>query len=186
MTTFTAGKGGAGDVRDTDKLVTELQDLNNTSVDTVTLSIGGTAITSTAAELNKLDTVTATASELNIMDGVTATAGELNNAADVSARVQEITTSGAITAGIQSVEFNHVSVIVAATIADAVNHQGFFVVQDNSASGTTAHTLTLTAGTFNGTNNVATLNARDEALYVYFDSTGRGQVIANIGTVALS
>ena len=30
-----------------------------------------------------------------------------------------------------------------------------------------------TAGTFNGTNNVATLNARDECLVVYFDSTGR-------------
>ena len=43
-----------------------------------TLSIGGTAITSTAAELNILDGVTATASELNILDGVTASAAELN------------------------------------------------------------------------------------------------------------
>ena len=43
-----------------------------------TLSIGGTAITSTATELNILDGVTATASELNILDGVTATATELN------------------------------------------------------------------------------------------------------------
>ena len=42
------------------------------------LSIGGTAITSTAAELNILDGVTATAIELNILDGVTATATELN------------------------------------------------------------------------------------------------------------
>jgi len=43
-----------------------------------TLSIGGTAITSTAAELNILDGVTATATELNILDGVTATTAELN------------------------------------------------------------------------------------------------------------
>jgi len=42
------------------------------------LAIGGTAVTSTAAELNIMDGVTSTASELNILDGVTATASELN------------------------------------------------------------------------------------------------------------
>ena len=42
------------------------------------LSINGTAITSTAAELNILDGVTSTAAELNILDGVTSTAAELN------------------------------------------------------------------------------------------------------------
>ena len=42
-----------------------------------TLDIGGTNVTSTAAELNILDGVTATTAELNIMDGVTATTGEL-------------------------------------------------------------------------------------------------------------
>jgi hypothetical protein len=87
---------------------------------------------------------------------------------------------------VQSVELNHASVVVAATIADAANHQGLFVVKDTSATGTELHTLTLTAGTFNGTNNVATFNARDECLVVYFDSAGRGQVIANVGSVALS
>ena len=40
--------------------------------------INGTAITSTAAELNILDGVTSTASELNILDGVTSTAAEIN------------------------------------------------------------------------------------------------------------
>ena len=42
------------------------------------LAIGGTAVTSTAAELNILDGVTSTTAELNIMDGVTATAAEIN------------------------------------------------------------------------------------------------------------
>jgi hypothetical protein len=42
------------------------------------LAIGGTAVTSTAAELNILDGVTSTAAELNILDGVTSTAAELN------------------------------------------------------------------------------------------------------------
>ena len=47
-------------------------------VQMVTLDIGGTNVTSTAAELNILDGVTSTAAELNILDGVGATATELN------------------------------------------------------------------------------------------------------------
>ena len=43
-----------------------------------TLDIGGTNVTSTAAELNILDGVTATAAEINTLDGVTAVVGELN------------------------------------------------------------------------------------------------------------
>jgi len=147
---------------------------------------GSDPITATAAELNVLDGITATVSELNLNDGQTATAAEVNNAADVSARVQELTATAAVTAGVQSVELNHASVVVAATIADASNHQGLFIVKNTSASGTAAHTLTLTAGTFNGTNNVATLDAPNEALVVYFDSNGDGTVVENVGTVTLS
>ena len=47
-------------------------------VNASSLQISGTAITSTAAELNILDGVTSTAAELNILDGVTSTAAELN------------------------------------------------------------------------------------------------------------
>src|SRR5210317_569320 len=74
-----------------DSLVADTADINAGTIDNTaigsttastgnfsTLSIGGTAITSTAAELNILDGVTATATELNILDGVTATASELN------------------------------------------------------------------------------------------------------------
>jgi hypothetical protein len=43
-----------------------------------TLDLNGTAITSTAAELNILDGVTSTATELNALDGITAVVGELN------------------------------------------------------------------------------------------------------------
>jgi len=142
--------------------------------------------TLTTSELDVLDGVTATAAELNVMDGVTATAAELNNSADVSARVQELTATGAVTAGIQSVELNHTATIVAATIADATNHGGLFVVKNTSASGTAAHTLTLTSGTFNGTNSVATLNAPNEALIIYFDSAGNGTIVENVGAVALA
>lgn len=86
----------------------------------------------------------------------------------------------------QSVELSHEDTPIAATIADAVNHQGVFVVKDTSSGGTESHTLTLTAGTFNGTNNVATLDAPGEALVVYFDSAGDGIVLLNLGSVVLS
>lgn len=99
---------------------------------------------------------------------------------------QELTATAAVTPGVESVELNHATVVIAATIADSKAHQGLFVVKDTSASGTAAHTLTLTAGTFNGTNNVATLNAPNECLVVYFDSAGDGTIVENVGTVALS
>ena len=54
------------------------------------ITLGGTAITSTAAELNILDGVTATASELNIMDGVTATTSELNIMDGVTSTTSEL------------------------------------------------------------------------------------------------
>lgn len=122
------------------------------------------------------------------LDGtdVTASAAEINRAADVSARVQELTASGAVTAGVQSIELNHASTPIAATIANLANHPGLLVIKDTSATGTAGHTVTLTAGTFDGTNTVATLNARDEMLVVYVDSAGRGQVVANVGSVGLS
>lgn len=118
---------------------------------------------------------------------VTATAAELNSAANVSARVQELTASGAVTSGIESVELNHATVIVAATVAAVIgSHDGIMIVKNTSASGTAAHTVTLTGGTWDGTNTIVTLDAPNEAIMVYFDSAGDGTIIENVGTVALS
>ena len=120
-----------------------------------------------------------------VIEGVPAAAAA--NVGDItSALAQGLTASGAVTAGVRSVELNHASTVIAATIADARAHQGLFVVKNTSASGTAAHTLTLTSGTFNGTNNVATLNAPNEALIVWFDSAGNGTIVENVGAVALS
>jgi hypothetical protein len=47
-------------------------DLRATKIDPVTLSINGTAVSSTAAELNILDGVNSTAAELNLVDGSSA------------------------------------------------------------------------------------------------------------------
>jgi len=54
------------------------------------LDLAGTAITSTAAELNILDGVTSTAAELNILDGVTSTAAELNILDGVTSTAAEL------------------------------------------------------------------------------------------------
>ena len=60
------------------------------TLETDALSINGTAVTSTAAELNILDGVTSTAAELNILDGVTSTAAELNILDGVTATTAEL------------------------------------------------------------------------------------------------
>lgn len=105
---------------------------------------------------------------------------------DITSVVQELTVSGAVSAGVQSLELNHATVVIAATVATAVNLPGLFVMKDTSASGTAAHTVTLTVGTFNGTNTIATFNAPNEALAVYFDSAGNGTILENVGGVVLS
>lgn len=61
-------------------------------------SVGGTAVTATAAELNILDGVTSTAAELNILDGVTATTAELNIMDGVTATTAELNIMDGVTA----------------------------------------------------------------------------------------
>jgi hypothetical protein len=60
------------------------------TLETDALSINGTTVTSTAAELNILDGVTSTAAELNILDGVTATTAELNILDGVTSTAAEL------------------------------------------------------------------------------------------------
>ena len=69
------------------------------TLETDALSINGTAVTSTAAELNILDGVTSTAAEINILDGVTSTAAELNILDGVTSTAAEINQLDAITRG---------------------------------------------------------------------------------------
>ena len=54
------------------------------------INFNGTAITSTAAELNILDGVTSTTAELNILDGVTSTTAELNILDGVTSTAAEL------------------------------------------------------------------------------------------------
>ena len=68
------------------------------TLETDALSIGGTTVTSTAAELNILDGVTSTAAELNILDGVTSTAAELNILDGVTSTAAELNILDGVTA----------------------------------------------------------------------------------------
>ena len=114
---------------------------------------------------------------------------EFEEGGKLSPPTQELTVSGPVTAGVQSVELKHATTSIAATIATAVSHPGLLIVKSTTAhtdSPADEHTLTLTIGTFDGTNNVATLNALNDALVVYFDSAGNGTIIENVGSVALS
>ena len=69
----TDGLGSGAAIYD---LLTDVNLAGTTAINA--FKLGGTAVSSTAAELNILDGVTATTAELNIMDGVTSTAAELN------------------------------------------------------------------------------------------------------------
>jgi hypothetical protein len=130
--------------------------------------------------------ITSTAAELNLNDGQTATATEVNYNCDPDYVVQSLTASGAVTAGVRNLVLNSNTVAIAATIATAVAHAGEFTITDGSATGTAAHTVTIATGTFDGTNDIATLNAPGERLIVGFDAAGAGTIILNTGSVALS
>ena len=62
--------------------------LTTGAVSATTLIVGGTPITSTAAELNILDGVTSTAAEINLLDGCVATTTQLNYLQGVTSGVQ--------------------------------------------------------------------------------------------------
>ena len=70
--------------------VATVEDNGTFNIPASKLAIGGTAVTSTAAELNIMDGVTSTAAELNIMDGVTSTTAELNILDGVTATATEL------------------------------------------------------------------------------------------------
>ena len=89
---------------------------------------------------------------------------------------------GAVMPGLKVVEFDSTTAR-AATIADFVNHQGIFMVRCVTAPSSGSHTLTLTSGTFDGTNNVASLDAVSDQLVVAVDPAGNGVVITNNNVV---
>lgn len=146
-------------------------------------------LTATAAEMNALDGITATVAELNLNDGQTAAASEVNMSADVSVYQASYTATSpaAIPATVRMIELNHASTAIEKTIATMVPYAGqIVIVKDTSATGTAAHKVTITTGTWDGTNKVVTLNALNECIAVAVDSAGNGTILVNVGEVAIS
>jgi len=100
--------------------------------------------------------------------------------------VHRITVAGADVCPryVDSIELVHATQITS-VIADASYHPGLFCIKQ-TGSGTAGHTVTLTKGSFDGTNNTATLNAVKECLLVWFDTWGNGTIVENVGSVGLS
>lgn len=82
------------------------------------------------------------------------------------------------------IHLNHASTKIELTI-DAPK-VGWLLVIAQKDAGTEAHTVTLTSGTWDGSNTILTLNAANEAVVVLGVSATRFVIVENIGSVALS
>ncbi len=93
-----------------------------------------------------------------------------------------LTSSGAIGTMTQYVELDHTSVTIAATIANSNTHAGVFTAKATTEPGGGGdHTVTLSSGTWDGSNNVATFQDINDKLVVLFDDDGSGVVLSKSG-----
>lgn len=171
----------AGSVIETNT-INETTAASGVTIDGVLIKDGG-AVFADAATI-EVDTV----NEATAGAGVTADGVLLKDGASNARRQSQILTeTGAITPGRHGVvQLNHDTVVIAATLAAPAAGDDLWIV-NNSAAGTTAHTVTLAAGvTFDGTNDIATLDAPGEALHLVALSATRWFIAENIGSVALS
>jgi hypothetical protein len=106
------------------------------------LTLGSTAVTSTAAELNILDGVTSTAAELNILDGVTSTAAELNILDGVTSTASELNLVDGITAGTVSAS----KAVIVDSNKDLTGLRNLTISGDLTVSGDDIFMATNTAG----------------------------------------
>ena len=98
--------------------------------------------------------------------------------------VQAMTANGAIDLNAVSLVTLSKSGVLAATIAAPIAGQLLIITQVDA--GTDGHTVTLAAGTWDGTNDIATFNAKGETLFVVGLSATLFLIITNVGAVALS
>lgn len=93
------------------------------------------------------------------------------------------TANAAIPVDVGYVKLNSTTKIEATIAAPT---EGRMLVITQADAGTAGHTVTLTAGTWDGSSTIATLNAQDETLVVLGISATRFVIVENIGSVALS
>ena len=131
---------------------------------TTSISLGGTTITSTAAELNILDGVTASTAELNKTDGLTASTAELNIMDGVTATTTELNYVDGVTSAIQTqINSKQPTITGAATTIDDTNLTASRVVVSNASGKIAASAVTSSElGVLDGiTASTAELNKMD-------------------------
>ena len=148
-------------------------------VSMTTLDIGGTNVTSTAAELNILDGVTATAAELNILDGVTSTAAELNILDGVTSTAAELNILDGVTATAAELNYSDTGASVGTVVASKV------VTVDANKDVSSFRNITLTGELDAGSLDVsgdADIDGTLEADAITVNGTALNTVIANEAT----
>ena len=172
----TNGAGGAAAVVD----ITATIDLGS-------LIIGGTTVTSSAAELNILDGVTATTAELNLVDG--SSAGTIvNDKAVIYSAAGQVNATTLALAGTpltsSAAELNHVT-----GVTSAIQTQIDTKAPSTSptlTSPTLASVITITGGTQSWTVTAAGTDltfAYNSVNVMRIDSSGNFTVIGNVNTV---
>lgn len=149
-------------------------DLKNMRVDCNSLEIGGTLVSATAAEINKLASSTFTAAQLEGFIKSLATITDLDGSA-----------------GQKAVPVNGIAQIAGGTgIADmtlaAPAAGSLVVIRIASITSGTVVVTTAAGVTFDGTNNTATFNAADDVLILVYKSATEWSIVLNAGSVALS
>jgi len=121
------------------------------------LKLGGTLVTSTAAELNILDGVTATATELNLIDGVTATTAELNILDGVTSTTAELNILDGVTSTAAEINIldGVTSTAAEINILDGVTSTATELNILDGVTSTTAEINLIDGGTARGTTAVA-------------------------------
>lgn len=116
--------------------------------------VGGTVVTSTAAELNILDGVTATAAEINILDGVTSTTAELNILDGVTSTATELNILDGVTA--TTTEINYLDITTLGT-----TEASKVVTADANGVVTFDNGITEEYNAVTSSSNATTVNLRD-------------------------
>jgi hypothetical protein len=114
-------------------------------VDITTLKIGGVAITSSAAEINKMDGVTATFGEINVLAGVTAGTAAASKAVVLSA-ASKIDTLDITTPKINGTNVTATAAEINALAGAGVINADFVVIKDLAANSVVEADLALLAG----------------------------------------
>jgi len=109
----------------------------------------------------------------------------LGNMAGLSFSPYTYTAEGAIDASANFVVINSATPATAIELTIAAPTAGRLLVITQQDAGTAGNTVKLTAGTFDGSHDLATFNAKDDTLILFGVSTTRFVVWENIGSVSL-